>query len=157
MAGHWEAKAREHGYDPKEFRDAKEGEGLSAIVGLKHMKGAVIGDPENCSGSRCLNDMPEIDWTYIGATTGFVAFTDGRLRRFMVNGIPSGQDRTMNIAGEEIRLRPPARTETISFQRKRNRDKPRGGGTDKKGTGTLKARERSFAAVLRNNDTVGAA
>lgn len=156
MAAHWYGKAKAKGYDPKKFTDAKKGEGFAAIVGMKHLKNAVIGDPEECSGSRCLRDLPDIEWSYLGATTGFIAFTDGRLRRFLVNGIPSGQDRTMNIAGEEIVLRPPGKSQTLAHQRKRNRETPRGGGADKVGTGVYKKRERGIAALLRNSDSVSA-
>lgn len=150
MAAHWQGVARKAGYDPNKFTDAKEGEGFSAIIGLKHMKGAVIGDPENCSGARCLKDIPEIGWCYVGASTAFVAFADGRKRRFLLNGIPKTQDRTMNVAGEQIILRPASKTQTIRAHKRRlrpNQAKPREARAAQDGS---KSRNRTLAATLRN-------
>jgi hypothetical protein len=150
MGAHWFGKARAAGYDPAKFKDGKRDEGIVATIALKHMKGAVIADPENCSGARCLKDRPDIDWAYLGAAKAFVAFTDGRLRRFMVNGVPKGQDRTMNVAGEQLILRAPAKSETLLASRKRVREiqgGPKGGTVD----GT-RSRGRTYAGQLRNSD-----
>jgi hypothetical protein len=160
MGAHWKTAMREAGFNPKIVQDAPQRLGIvEATVGVRDMRGAVIGDGENCSGARCLRrvlksvleerGLYEDDddlFIFVGASRAIVAWRNKRGRpygyRFLVNGLPKAQDRTMNIAGERIALRPP--------YGKRLTGKRQGGPSPKRGrrTGTHSV-TRSLAAELR--------
>ncbi len=121
MGAHWKTAMRDKGFDPKVVVDAPARLGvIEALVTLPDMKGATIGDPENCSGTRCLKrilgdtlsnkDIKGELYVFMGASRAIVAWRNQRGRqygyRFMVNGLPDKQDRTMNVVGERVALRP---------------------------------------------------
>jgi hypothetical protein len=148
----WIARARAQGYDPKRVVDAPQSFGkLQATITLADMKGAVIGDPNNCSGVRCLKRTLDAEWADVTASVGIIVppgqnvpKNRKKLLRFLVNGIAKRQDRTMNVAGETLILRPAPKKQTLKAQRVRNRNKP-------PASGDTRRRTPSFAAQLRSN------
>jgi hypothetical protein len=162
MGAHWKTAMREHGFDPKIVVDAPKRIGIvEAIVELLDMKGAIIGDGCNCSGARCLRrklgailakDNIQGDlFVYLGASRAIVAWRSKTGKqtgfRFLVNGLPKQQDRTMNVVGERIALRPPVGTKKTTGRTqgsKKTRSTKSGVTTGRNSTGL------SLAAQLRS-------
>ena len=157
---HWRTAMRQDGFDPDAVVDAPERLGhIEATVTLQDMKGAVIGDLENCSGARCLRRklasvLPGADMNnmgvFVGASRAFVIWRqkNGTQKgfRFLVNGLPDAQDRTMNVVGEKLILRPPnGRTRTGRGTQGGKHKKPRTRGVTTGGS----SRTRGLAAQLR--------
>jgi len=95
----WRADARAVGLDPADVTDASEGTEFHVPdhdepEWKELLKGATIGDGSNCIGARCaLRYIPGADWVHIGASVAVVHYTDGRLLRYLHNGIiPKAQD-----------------------------------------------------------------
>ena len=159
MGAHWKTAMREKGFDPKIVVDAPARLGhIEAMVSLQDMKGAVIGDGEQCSGTRCLkralskvlagkNVQGDL-FVFVGASRAIVAWRTKTGRqtgfRFLVNGLAKDQDRTMNVVGERIVLRPPNGTKRLTGKRKGGKTPQRGNATGRN-SATL-----SLAAQLRS-------
>jgi len=162
MGAHWKTAMREKGFDPALVVDAPRRIGIiQALVTLGDMKGAVIGDGENCSGSRCLrrvlakvlagkNAIGDL-FVFMGASRAIVAWRSPTGKqtgyRFLVNGLPKEQDRTMNVVGELVVLRPPNGSKRLGQAHSR-RPKARGR-HDLPGNGRNSTTQ-SLAAQLRS-------
>lgn len=148
MGAQWKIRARKAGYDPAKVKDAPKSWGkLVGVIEPEDMKGAVIGDGEHCSGSNCLKRVEDVDWAFIGATTAHIAPKGSkRIYRFLVNGIARKQDRTMNVVGEKIILRPPTGSQTMVAFQTRPKNK-----TGQPKT-ARRVKQRSLAGMLRAKD-----
>ena len=158
MGAHWKTEARKAGYDPRRVVDVPPSFGKMVLtIDLKDMKGAVIGDATNCSGARCIRRKLDADWAYVGPSSGIIVPKGSRrLLRFLVNGLAKKQDRTMNVVGEKLILRAPAKSNRLGAKAKRVKDVPvrshkraRPGEGDTKPQATT--RTRSIAAMLRSD------
>jgi hypothetical protein len=157
---------RNAGFDPSQVVDAPLRIGVvEGTVTLQDMKGAIIGDQENCSGSRCLrrklrailagkNIVGDL-FLAMSASRAIIAWRQPSGKqtayRFIVNGLPDKQDRTMNVVGEVVKLRPPttymrARTGRQQGSKKNQRRKPVRGTV----TGRNSTAVQSLAAQLRS-------
>jgi hypothetical protein len=162
MGAHWKTAMREHDFDPKIVVNAPARLGtIEATIALRDMKGAVIGDAENCSGARCLRrvltaSLAEKDikgdlFLFLGASRAIVAWRNQRGRqygyRFIVNGLPKTQDRTMNVVGELVALRPPQPSKRTG---RRQGSKKNQTGSEPNGRNSTVTATRSLAAQLRS-------
>lgn len=153
MPSHWKVEAREAGYDPKKAVEVPRKFGkLEMVIAIEDMKNATIGNGTGCSGAKCIKRVLDADWAWVGASTAYVAPKGSkRLLRFLVNGLAKKQDRTMNVVGEKLILRAPARTASRKYKIQRNAEY-----RERKANGThkptpKKTPERSLAATLRSN------
>jgi hypothetical protein len=139
-------EVKKAGYDYSKYRDAKTEESMTITVEPCDVKGAVIGDGTCCSGARAaLRQEKGIEWVYVGASIVAVAFKDGRLLRYLdanKGQVAKTQDALMYPAGHQMRLVPPASSQSLNYVRGRtfNRtgEKPKCG------------RRRSVAAQMRS-------
>jgi hypothetical protein len=127
-------------------------------VTARDLKGSVIGDPENCTGARCIKKQTEAVWVWVGVTVAIIGYSNGRLIRSEHNGeIPRSQDEGFFPIGRYKFRAPRPSNGTKARQERRKAAEKRGvhrppGGIDKVGNGSLKAksRESSIAAQLRH-------
>jgi len=148
MGAHWKVVAREAGYDPDKVKDAPlSGGKIRATIAITDMKNAMIGNPTDCSGARCLKRVLPADWAYVGATSAFIVLANSKtILRYLVNGIAKRQDRTMSVIGEDVILRPPSRKKTLAVARALQRARVAKSGRAPRRSTPAK---RSLAAQLR--------
>lgn len=88
----WKRILREAGYDPEVVKDAIEALEVGKIE-TRDLKGAVIGDPRGCCGSKLICRSLQAEMAWVGAEVAIVVFSKKRIRRYKHNGgIPSMQD-----------------------------------------------------------------
>lgn len=118
---HWRTEMRQAGFSPDAVVDAPERLGhIEATVSLADMKDARTGNVKECAGANCLRrKLAEVlpgkkkgdILVLVYASRAYVAWRNESGKeygyRFLVNGLPDAFDRTMNVVGEKLILRPP--------------------------------------------------
>lgn len=51
-------------------------------VTLKHVKGAITSDKQNCAGARCIKDSVGVEDAWVTRTRTYILFEDGRMVRY---------------------------------------------------------------------------
>ena len=139
----WKGELRKAGYDFRVVEDATRPLTLGNIE-KDDLRGAVIGDPLCCCGSKriCRETAAEMAW--VGASIAIVVFSPKKIRRFRHNGgIPSMQDRGFFPLGFPVRLRAPSPANRLEVMRR--------GQTGPKNAGPRKTRGATIVGEFRRS------
>ena len=116
----WKSELRRAGYDTSVIQEAAKPLVLGNIE-REDLKGAVIGNPMQCCGSRHICRVTGAEAAWVGANVAVVAYSKKKIVRYVHNGgIPSMQDKGFFPLGYPVKLRRASPTSQLAAARERN-------------------------------------